>query len=129
MPKYSDAASCGRADNLLARLNNGYLRAYNGTAPATADTALSGNTLLQESRFNATAFPASSGHGSATSNAITAVAATVSSTPTFYRGYASDGTTCVVQWNTTDIVLSPTNMTNGVTVTYTAMVHTEPAGS
>ena len=129
MPKYSDASSCGRADNWAARLNNGYFRGYNGTAPATADTALSGNTLLIENRFAATAFPASSGHGATTSNALTVANAVASGSPTFYRGYAADGTTCVAQWNTTDVVISPSSVTAGVSITINPIAHTEAAGT
>ena len=129
MSKYSDAASCGRANDFCARLNNGYFRGYNGTAPTNADTALSGNTMLIENRFAATAFPASSGHGASNSNALTVANAVASGTPTFYRGYASDGTTCVAQWNTTDVVISPTSVTAGVSITINPIAHTEAAGT
>lgn len=129
MPKCSDAAACGRADNECARLNNGYFRGYDGTPPATADTALSSNNKLIENRFAATAFPASSGHGSTTSNALTVANAVASGTPTFYRGYAADGTTCVKQWNLTDVVMSPLSVTSGVSVTINPVVHTEAAGT
>jgi hypothetical protein len=129
MSMYSDAACCGRADNWSARLNNGYFRGYNGTPPANVAAALAGNTMLIENRFAATAFPAATGHGSTTSNALTVANAVASGTPTFYRGYASDGTTCVVQWNTTDVTISPTSVTAGVSITVNPMVHTEAVGS
>jgi hypothetical protein len=51
-------------------LNSGRLRIYDGTQPATADTALSGNTLLADLAMGATAFAAASA-GSKTANAIT----------------------------------------------------------
>ena len=57
----ADVAVNAEADALARLLDNGYLRLYNGTKPATADTALSGNTLLAELRFNATSAPAASG--------------------------------------------------------------------
>lgn len=83
----------GQADYLATQLNNGYLRIYSGTQPATADTALSGNTLLAELRFNATAAPAASA-GVLTFNAITQdSSADASGTATFFRALKSDGTT------------------------------------
>jgi hypothetical protein len=126
---YSDLACCGRADNWAARLNNGYFRGYNGTPPVNVAAALSGNTLLIENRFSATAFPAATGHGATTSNALTVANAVASGTPTFYRGYAADGTTCVAQWNTTDCTISPATVTAGVSITVNPMSHTEAVGS
>lgn len=77
----------------LDNLNTGYLRFYSGTRPANADTALSGNTLLAELRFNATAFGSMSS-GVATANAITQdSAADASGNPSFARLFESDGTT------------------------------------
>jgi hypothetical protein len=84
-------------DSLAALLNNGYLRIYSGTEPATPETALSGNTLLAELRFNATAFGASAS-GVITANAITADTSNdATGTATFFRAFKSDGTTVVLQ--------------------------------
>jgi hypothetical protein len=80
-------------NSTLDRLNNGYCRFYSGTRPANADTALSGNTLLAELRFNATAFGSMSS-GVATANAFTQdSAADASGNPSFARWFESDGTT------------------------------------
>jgi hypothetical protein len=117
-----------RADAGLARMNNGTLRLYNGTIPTNARTALSGNTLLAQGTFGATAFPASSGAngGSSTSNAITGANATASGTPTFARAYNVDGTTCEAQWAVgAEVTVSPAALTSGVNVTYGNVVHTE----
>lgn len=77
----------------LDNLNSGYLRIYNGTRPATADAALSGNTLLAELRFGVTAF-GSMTSGVATANAITQdSSADAAGNPTFARLFESDGTT------------------------------------
>jgi hypothetical protein len=59
--------AAGDAEAALA--NDGYIRIYSGTIPATPETTASG-TLLAELRFNATAFAAASG-GVITANAIT----------------------------------------------------------
>ena len=125
---YSVTAQNARADALLARLNNGTYRLYNGTAPTNARTALSGNTLLAQGTFGATAFPAASGAsgGSSTSNAITGANASASGTPTFARFYNTDGTTCEVQLTVgTEVTVSPAALTSGVAVSYSAVVHAE----
>jgi hypothetical protein len=64
--------------------NTGYIRIYSGTRPTDADTALAGNTLLAELRFNSTAFGAAAS-GSMTANAITAATASAAGNPTFGR--------------------------------------------
>jgi hypothetical protein len=61
-------------DRITAEIGtSGFLRIYNGTQPASVDTALSGNTLLAELPLSATAAPAASG-GVLTLSAITAEA-------------------------------------------------------
>jgi hypothetical protein len=58
--RLTNAAVNAEADAFARLLDNGYLRIYSGTQPATADTALSGNTLLAELRF---AEPVGAGRG------------------------------------------------------------------
>lgn len=83
-------------DTYCAYLNSGYIRIYDGTRPANADTALSGNNLLATLRFGATAFGATNSSGVATANAITSETnAPASGTATFARLFASDGTTVI----------------------------------
>lgn len=67
----SNATVNGQADYLSDQLDNGYLRIYDGSQPANADTAIGAQVLLAELRFNATAAPAASA-GVLTFNAITA---------------------------------------------------------
>lgn len=94
-PKLAVASRNLALDQVLDTLNNGYIRIYSGTQPTDADTALSGNTLLAELRFGATAFGAASA-GSKSANAITSdAAADATGTATFYRIFKSDGTTVV----------------------------------
>jgi hypothetical protein len=93
--KQANAAVNAAADAVCALLNNGYLRIYDGAQPATADTAVSGQTLLAELRFGTPAFGAASG-GVATANAITKdSAAKATGTATWFRALKSDGTTPV----------------------------------
>ena len=75
--------------------NTGWLRIYDGTQPANADTAVSTQNILAELRFGATAFGASVA-GVATANAITAdSSANATGTATWFRVFKSDGTTAL----------------------------------
>jgi hypothetical protein len=92
-PKLSNVAANAEADAVCVLANSGKLRIYDGTQPATADTALSGQVLLAELTFNATAFGAASA-GVATANAITQDAsADATGTASWFRAVKSDGTT------------------------------------
>lgn len=88
----ANAARDAAINAITATLNSGSVRIYSGTAPADADTALSGNTLLAQATLNATAFGAASS-GVATAGAITAdSSADATGTPTFFRLLTSGGT-------------------------------------
>lgn len=92
-----NAARDAALDAITATLNSGSLRIYSGTAPANADGALSGNTLLAQLPLGADAF-AFAVNGVSTANAITAdSSADATGTPTFFRLLASNGTTVVYQ--------------------------------
>lgn len=125
----TNAAVNAEADAFSALLNTGYLRIYSGTQPATGDTALSGNTLLSEHRYSATAAPAASA-GVITFNAITAPNPTAAGTATFFRAFKSDGTTAVYDGtvgatgSTSNIELATTGIVLGVPVTITSYTHT-----
>jgi hypothetical protein len=78
-------------------LDDGYLRIYSGTVPATADTAITDQTLLAELRL-ATPSEASITAGVLTLDVITDdSSADDSGTPTFARLLQSDGNTMVGQ--------------------------------
>lgn len=82
-----------QADALSDLADNGYLRIYDGTQPATADTAITTQVLLAELRFNATAAPAAS-NGVLTFNAITQdSSANNTGTASWFRALKSDGST------------------------------------
>jgi hypothetical protein len=95
LTKLSDATANAEAAALAALCNSGLIKVYDGTQPATADTALSGNTLGVTLTFGATAFPAASA-GVLTANAIASGTAVAGITPTFARIFKSDGTTVVM---------------------------------
>lgn len=123
----ADATVNGQADNLSARLNNGYLLIYDGTQPATADTAITSQVLLAELRFNATAAPAAVS-GLITFNAITAdSSANATGTASWYRCLSSDGTTVVmdgsVGTSSSNMILPTTSIVAGVQVGVTSFTH------
>lgn len=93
--KRTNLAVTTEADNICTLLNSGYLRIYDGTQAATADTAVGAQVLLAELRFGATAFGAAS-NGVATANAITSdTANNATGTASWFRALKSDGTTAV----------------------------------
>lgn len=91
----TNAAASAACDAVAALLNSGYLRIYDGTQPATADTAITSQVQLAELRFNATAFGGAV-NGVATANAIVSDSdADATGTASWYRLFKSDGTTVV----------------------------------
>lgn len=69
---------------------SGRLRMYDGTPPASANAALSGNNLLADLPLSATFAPAASG-GVLTANAITTTNAALTGTAAFFRLTTSGG--------------------------------------
>jgi hypothetical protein len=93
----ANAARDAAINAVAATANNGSVRIYSGTAPADADAALGGATLLAQLTLGATAFGAAV-NGVATANAIAAdTSADATGTPTFFRLFQSNGTTVVFQ--------------------------------
>lgn len=125
----ANATVNAQADAMATLLNNGYLRIYDGTQAATADTALGAQVLLAELRFNATAAPAASG-GLLTFNAFTAdSSANASGTASWFRALKSDGTTVVFDGNvgitgsTSCLEMATTTIAAGVQVSVTSFTH------
>lgn len=128
-PKRTNAVVNTLVDTMAALCNTGYIRIYDGTQAATADTAVGAQVLLAELRFGATAFGAGA-DGVATANAITAdSSANATGTATWFRVLKSDGTTVVwdgsVGTATSDLVLNTTSIVAGASVTITALTLTE----
>lgn len=131
-PKRTNTAANAAVNAMAALCNNGYLRIYNGSQPATADTALSGQTLLAELRFNTTAFGSGSA-GVATANAFTAdSSADNTGTASWFRALQSDGTTVVmdgtVGTSASDLNLNSTAIAAGANVQVNSMTLTESKG-
>ena len=130
--KMSSTAVNAQADALSDLLDNGYLRIYDGTQPANANTAITTQVLLAELRFNATAAPAASS-GVLTMNSITQdSSANNTGTATWFRALKSDGSTVVfdgsVGTSGCDLNLGSTSITSGASVAVTSMTFTVSAG-
>lgn len=88
------------------------LRLYNGAIPATADTALSGNTLLAQGTLPSDWMAAASAGSKAKSGSWTLTGqsgAGAGTASTFYRLFESTGTTCHKQGSTGASVAIATN--------------------
>lgn len=125
----TNAQASRAADAVTARCNNGSLRIYSGTPPADADAALSGNTLLAELAFGATAFAAAV-DGVATANAIAQDAsADATGTATFFRALETGGSVVVFQGlaatSGAQLTLSSVSIIAGGPVSVTALTYTQ----
>lgn len=128
-PKRSNVAVSAAADAVTALLDGGTLRIYDGTQPATANTAVSTQTLLAELTFGSPAFGSAS-NGVSTANAITAdSSANAAGTATWFRALKADGTTPVfdgsVGTSDANLVLSSVSLSTGIAVSVTSLTYTE----
>jgi hypothetical protein len=125
--KQADQAVNTMANALAAQANNGYIRIYSGTQPATADTAIVAQVLLAELRFPASAFGSASA-GVITAGTIAPVNAVDTDTATWYRVLKSDGTTPLwdgsVGTSSADMILNSVNIGSGAAVTITGFQRT-----
>ena len=116
-------------DALVAYMStNGKLILYDGTPPATADTALAGGnhvlvTLVVPS-WSVT-------NDTATAAAITPVAATGTGTASFFRAFKTNGTTAVFQGTVgtagSDLVLNDVGLVTGAAVSVLSATYQLPA--
>jgi len=105
----TNAIVTAQAQVIADALDNGYLRLYSGTQPASADTAVSGQVKLAELRFAVTA-EASIANGVITFAALTPDSSAVGGdTATWFRAVGADGTTVVID-GTVGISASDLNM-------------------
>ena len=128
--RLSNAAVNAQADALARRLDTGYLRIYSGTQPASADTAISSQTLLAELRFSATSAP-NAVNGVLTCNSLTPDnAADATGTATWFRTLGSDGTSVVLDGSigatgsSNNLELSTTSIVQNAQINVTSFTHT-----
>jgi hypothetical protein len=123
----SNAAANAEANALARLLDNGYRRVYDGSKPATADTAITSQVLLAELRFAATSAPAAV-DGVLTFTLITDSEANANGTAAWYRDLQSNGTTVVmdgtVGTSDANLNLSTTSVFAGQQVAITSATHT-----
>ena len=130
-PSITTAARNAAADAVVDLVDvggAGSLRIYSGTAPADANAALSGNTLLAQLTMSATAF------GSASSGVATAAAITQDSsadatgTATFFRVLSGGGTVVMqgeVGTSGSDLNLNSTAISAGAAVSVSSFTYTQ----
>lgn len=116
-------------DNDANTSGPGKILVYSGSAPATADSAVTG-TLLATFTLNATAFGNAS-NGVITLNGVPlTVAASASGTAGYFRLTRGNGTTCILQGAVStsgaEMNLNTTTITSGVNVTITSGTITVP---
>lgn len=126
----SAAAANAAADAICTLLDGGTVNIYSGVQPATADTAITTQTLLAEMTFANPAF-GSAVAGVSTAHAMTAEAdAPASGTATWFRALTSgsapvfDGS---VGSSDADCILSTTSIVMHSTITITSCVLTVPS--
>lgn len=117
-------------NTVFDQLNSGFIKIYDGTQPANADTAVTTQNMLVMCTFGATAYGAASA-GVKTANAITAGTVAIAGTATWARLLKSDGTTvvhdCSVGLSGTDIVMADVALTVGGLVPISSLTHTMAA--
>lgn len=123
----SNAAVNAEADALARLLDNGYRRVYNGSKPATANTAITSQTLLAELRFAATS-AAAAVDGVVTWTLIADASANADGTAAWFRDLSSDGTTAIMDGTVgtsgENLNLSTTSILAGQQLAITSATHT-----
>lgn len=130
--RLANATVNGQADDLARRLDNGYLRIYDGTIPTNADTAVGAQVLLAELRANVTSAPAAVA-GVLTFNAVTSdLANNATGTAAWFRALSSNGTTVVMDGLVTatggggDMTLNTVSLVINAQTDVTSWTHTVP---
>lgn len=127
---FTTAVRNARQDAITTATGNAALfRIYDGTPPASANAALSGNTLLAELTC-ASPFAAGAASAALTASAITQdSSANATGTASFFRLYKSDGTTVIAQGTVStsgaDLNLNTTSIVSGGPVAVTSLVWTD----
>lgn len=121
--KYSNGTRNAQQNGLITYAGSGCLiNIYQGSQPANANTAISGQTLLVTLTVSG-AFGTDS-NGTITLSAVTNGTAVATGTGQFFRIFKSDGTTVVmdgsVATSDADLVLNNTSIATGQVVSISA---------
>lgn len=127
--KLSNAAANAAADAVVDLADGGFLRMYDGSQPATVDTAITTQNLLAELRFGTPAYGAAVA-GVASANAITSEDnADATGTASWFRVFKNDGTSALwdgsVGTSGANINLSSTDIEAGDTVAVSSHTYTQ----
>jgi predicted nucleic acid-binding protein len=128
--KTSNEAASASADATCALCNSGYIRIYDGTQPATANTAITSQVLLAELRYGATAY-AGAVNGVASLNAVTPDSdANATGTPSWFRALKSDGTSPVFDGSVgqadADMIIAAAQIVQHAEVSISSGSYTQP---
>ena len=131
-PQLTNAVASAAADAAVDAIDGGagagLLRIYDGSQPATADTAVGAQVLLAELTFSDPAFGAAS-NGVATASAITAdPSANATGTAVWFRVVTSAGTAIfdgTVGTSGADLNLNTTSIVAGAEVSVSAFTYTQ----
>jgi hypothetical protein len=122
----SNAACEAQAAALASLLDGGALKIYSGTKPASADTAVSDQTLLAQLTFSATAEASVTG-GLITFAAITSdSSANATGTATWFRAETSGGAAVLdgtVGTSDANMIIASTSISSGQTVSCSSFTH------
>lgn len=129
-PQLSNTAANAAVDAVTALANTGYLRIYDGSQPANANTAIGSQVLLAELRFNATAFAAAVAGVAAANAIVDDSSANATGTATWFRVLKSDGTTVLfdgtVGTSGANLNLASVAISSGQVISVTAFTYTQP---
>lgn len=131
-PQITNAAASAAADAVVDRIDlgsgAGKVRIYDGSQPATADTAVSSQVLLAELTMSDPAFGAAS-NGVATASAISDdTSANATGTASWFRVVDSDNNAVfdgTVGTSSADLILNTVSIVAGATVSITALTYTQ----
>lgn len=126
-PHLSGDAASAAADAVLALLDGGFLRIYDGKKPANPDTPVGDQPLLAQLAFGSPAFSASS-DGVATATAITGEQDAVAGTAKWFRTVATDETVVFDGWvgtSNADLVLDAVEVQRHAPVDVTALTYSQ----
>lgn len=117
-----------QANSMVALFNSGFLDLYDGTQPATGNTAITTQNLLASITFNATSFGASA-NGVLTANPMTACsAANLTGNAAWARCFNSNHSTALMDVSVgtanANVILNSVAIQANAQVSVSSMTHT-----
>lgn len=123
-PKYANETVEAEASAFASLLDNGYLRVYDGTKPANANTAITTQVLLAELRFANPAETAVTGGVILFDDFTPDSSANATGTATWFRAFKADGTSPImdgtVGLSATDAIINTVSIVAGAAVSVTS---------